>query len=149
MNRARLELLAREWRTFAAVRALRWVYVAACLAVIVMELFPAARSLRWLSAVVLIASIVYWRWSQSRRFNAVQMGRHLDRTHPELEESSHLWLLSPDSLTLLERLQLARLNGAAERLATASLPTRTSDSASPRATSDRPSALPSPGLFCC
>ena len=123
MNRQRLEQLAREWRTFAAVRTLRWVYVAACLAVIALEVQPGSRWLCLPLAVFLAALIYYWRLTQARHLDAAQLARHLDRTHPELEESSRLWLRPAEGLTLLERLQLARLNQAAERLA-GTLPTR-------------------------
>ena len=123
MNRQQLEELAREWRTFTTVRALRWVYVGACLAVIALEVWP---GLRWLClplAVLLAASIFAWRLAQARRLDADGIARHLDRTHPELEESSRLWLRPAEGLALLERLQLARVNQAAERL-TGAHPTR-------------------------
>ena len=38
--------------------------------------------------------------------------RHLDRTYPDLEESSALWLRPPESLNLLERLQRKRIDTA-------------------------------------
>ena len=123
MNRLRLEHLAREWRTFRTVRTLRWVYAAAGLAVIVLEAVPILR--RWhLPLTIFLAVLIGgWRWAQAARFDALEVARHLDRTHPELEESSHLWVRPGESLTLVERLQFARLNLAAERLASA-LPAR-------------------------
>ncbi len=117
MTPRQLEQLAREWRNFATVRVLRWVYVAACLGVIALELSPGSPWLHLPLVAVLAAGIGYWRFTQPRRFHPAQIARHLDRTHPELEESSHLWLRPTDSLTLLERLQVERLNQAAARLA--------------------------------
>ena len=117
MNGQRLEQLARQWRNFATVRAAGFLYVAACLGAIPLALHPAYLWIVLPLAVLLAALIGYQRSVQSRRLNAAQIARHLDRTHPELEESSHLWLRPTASLTLLERLQLDRLNHAADRLA--------------------------------
>ncbi len=117
MNAQRLEQLARDWQRFTTVRALRFVYVGACLAVIPLALHPAYLWVVLPLAVLLAAGIGYTRAAQARRLTAAQIARHLDRRHPELEESSHLWLRPAGSLTLLERLQLARLDHAADRLA--------------------------------
>ena len=116
MTRQRLEQLAREWQRFATVRAFRWVYVAACLAVVPLALHPGYSWVIPLLAVLLGAAFHYWRSALTRRLTAAQVVRHLDRRHPELEESSHLWLRPAESLTLLERLQLDRLDRAAQRL---------------------------------
>ncbi len=120
MNAQRLEQLAREWQNFATVRTVRFLYVAACLAVIPLALRPSYLWVILPLAVLLAAWVGSLRFAQARRVTAAAIARHLDRTHPELEESSRLWLRPAASLTLLERLQLARLNHAAERL-TASL----------------------------
>ncbi len=123
MTGPQLEQLAREWRNFATVRTVRFLYLAACLAVIPLALHPSYLWVMLPLAILLAVLIGYRRRVQGQRVNAVEIARHLDRTHPELEESSRLWLRPVASLTLLERLQLARLNQAAERLA-ATLPPR-------------------------
>ncbi len=124
MNGPRLEQLAREWRNFALVRAVRFLYVAACLAVIPLALHPSYLWVILPLSAILAVLVVALHALQTRRIDAAGIARHLDRTHPELEESSRLWLRPAASLTLLERLQLARLNHAAERLAV-SLPSPT------------------------
>ena len=131
MNGQQLERLAREWRNFAMVRKVRIIYLLACLAVIPLALRPALLWLIPLYAGVLAGLIgLLWK-GQGGRVNAALVARHLDRAHPELEESSHLWLRPAPSLTLLERLQLDRLNRAATRLSDR-LPPRASLGQPPR-----------------
>ena len=48
--------------------------------------------------------------------DAAQLARHLNRANPELEESSALWLRPIESLSVVERLQRARLDKELARL---------------------------------
>jgi hypothetical protein len=50
------------------------------------------------------------------KIDAPKLARHLDRQHPELEESSVLWLRAPEGLSLVEKLQLMRLDRAFTKL---------------------------------
>lgn len=123
MNGPRLEQLAREWRNFATVRAVWLTWGVACFSGIPLAFHPSYFWVVIWAIIFLVALIAGMVFSRIHGPDAAEIARHLDRTHSELEESSRLWLRPAADLTLLERLQLARLNHAAERL-TGNLPSR-------------------------
>lgn len=69
------------------------------------------------AAVVLFVTLVArLRIHRPAGIDASQLARHLDRLHPELEESSSLWLREPELLSAVEKLQLMRLDRAFTQL---------------------------------
>ena len=111
MNPQRLQRLAGRWRWQLGAREGLFALGAAGIV--------AAATLSWVPwwlwlttaafAATLAAKLAFSRpWT----LDAARVVRHLDRTHPELEESSALWLRPPHSLTLLQRLQLRRIDSA-------------------------------------
>ncbi len=111
MNPPQLQRLASRWRWRLGLREGLFALGAAGGA--------AALTLAWTTswlwlAMAAFAATLGARLALSRPWtlDAGAMARHLDRTQPELEESSALWLRPPESLTALERLQLARINTA-------------------------------------
>jgi hypothetical protein len=118
MTAHQLEQLVRNWRRDFILRE-AFIVGAATLA-------GAAIAICWSSAAMVVAAaalavfslafaVRLWvspRW----RIDARQFTRHLDRAFPELEESSTLLLRSPESLTLVERLQRERVAHATQKL---------------------------------
>lgn len=105
MNRAALQQLARAWRRHFWLRAL----VVAALAAeggYLLAGWATALPMFVLTAAALLAHARPWR------LEASTVAAHLDRTLPELQESSTLWLREPADLGLLESLQRARLDAA-------------------------------------
>ncbi len=67
----------------------------------------------WLATAAFLATLATkLAFSRIWTLDPARVVRHLDRTYPDLEESSALWLRAPESLTLLERLQLKRIDTA-------------------------------------
>jgi hypothetical protein len=71
-----------------------------------------------LSALIAFAGTLWVRLLRVSpwKIDAAKLARHLDRQHPELEESSALWLRDPEGLSLVEKLQLMRLDRAFAKL---------------------------------
>jgi hypothetical protein len=110
MNRAELERRARLWQRHHRLRV-TWLSLAAGLAAASVPL----RADRWIALavgiVVAAAALVLLR----RRIppvTAETVAAHLNRACPPLEESAALWLHDPDTLPLVERLQLRRIDAA-------------------------------------
>ena len=112
MNRHRLEQLAREWRYLLAFRELLFALAAFCGAVALAAWYPAFSHWQVLSLALLGTLLVRLAISRPWRLNVARFSQHLDRTYPQLEESSALLLRSPEHLTLLESLQLQRVKQA-------------------------------------
>jgi hypothetical protein len=121
ITRSTLDKLALRWRRQTAVRDVLFA-LAGAIALSALSLFWAV--VPWRIPVFGFISILAVRLARSRPWNlrAAVLARHLDRTYPVLEESSDLWLRSSESLTLLERLQLRRLNTAVSRMNPATAP---------------------------
>ena len=124
MTRDELERLARAWRLRITTREVLFAAAAVCVVV--------APASVWLSGTWLVAAAcaVFAITLAARllrvqpwRLGAPQLTQHLDRTFPQFEESSALWLRPADSLTLVERLQRARTDEAARRLSATNKPT--------------------------
>ena len=117
MNGQQLESLARVWRKSARLRAALFAVGIAGFALVPVAAHPAFFWVVLPLAVCCAPLFSYRRFAAIRGLNTARVAQHLDRTHPELEESSRLWLRPPETLTLLERLQLHRLDQAAAGLA--------------------------------
>ncbi len=122
MNRQRLEQLARVWRQRIVARDLLYALASALMA------DASARWVlepwRWQVPLLAFLGALLVRFGASRPWSldTAKIARHLDRTRPELEESAALCLRPPESLTLLERLQLNRISHqASESLTTQKL----------------------------
>ncbi len=111
MTPRRLEQIAGRWRWQLGARdALFALGVAGMAAAVTL---PWAGLWPWLVPVVFLATLAAKLWfSRPWTLDAVQIVRHLDRAYPDLEESSALWLQPPERLTLLQRLQLKRIDTA-------------------------------------
>jgi hypothetical protein len=116
MNAERLHQLARAWRRYLLSRDALLVAAVVLFTAGVAGQFKAAHLLPVIAGVVVAALLLRMVLVRSPRVDAAQVARHLDRTFPELEESSTLWLRPPDSLTTVERLQRQRIDAAAQRL---------------------------------
>lgn len=115
MNRTELERRAARWRLHHEVRcALLAAAAGVLVASAVIRLTPGA-------ALIVAATVGGVVWSGLRRrgrsVEADTIAAHLNRVCPTLEESAALWLRDPQSLTLVERLQLKRLDAAWAALA--------------------------------
>jgi hypothetical protein len=119
MNAGRLAELAAAWRRhFIARDALLFAGGVAMAAGIAALWLPFDRLLMIIVAVSAVA-FIYRAVLRPPRLSPAMLARHLDRTYPELEESSALWLQVPDALTVVEQLQRQRIDAAAQRLSTA------------------------------
>lgn len=108
MNLAQVHGYAARWRRALWLRELAWAGAAGLIA---------AGVAWWLGVVVGLAVLVM----RMRRVSPGRIGpedviRHWDRALPELEESSGLWLRDEAGLSVIERLQRRRLDGAYARL---------------------------------
>ena len=114
MTPQRLGELARQWRRILLARELGFALGATGLAAALVAAWPGRPASAWLLPPAVLAGTLALRSAaiQWRELDAARLARHLDRVHPELEESSRLWLRAPEELTLLERLQLRRINTA-------------------------------------
>ena len=114
MTPQRLSNLARRWRRALLARTLGFGLGATGLAAVLVAAWPGRPAGAWLLPLAVLAGTLAGRSAAThwRGIDAVRLARHLDRVHPELEESSRLWLRAPEGLTLLERLQLQRINAA-------------------------------------
>ena len=112
MNRQHLEQIVRDWRRQLVLRD--GLFALAAANVFLALVFWKTALFRWQLPFLALAGTLAVRLAASRpwRLNLVQLCRHLDRTSPLLEESSALFLRPPEQLTLLERLQLQRVNRA-------------------------------------
>lgn len=125
MNRRYLEQLARDWRRQMVLRDFLCALAAA--GFVLAFTLAVAGSWRWQAPLLGLFGAwgVLLVGNRPWKLDAAQVARHLDRACPELEESASLFLRSPDSLTLLEKLQLDRVNRSrAERSGEAWLPGR-------------------------
>ncbi|MSU50407.1 MAG: hypothetical protein EXS37_15200 [Opitutus sp.] len=114
MNRTELERRARLWQRHRAIRA-AWFGGAAGLAAACLIVRASAPGAALLATAVLAGVFTFLRRRVSPA-TAAMVAAHLNRLCPALEESATLWLREADALTLLERLQLRRLNAAWETL---------------------------------
>ncbi|MHC2992956.1 hypothetical protein OB13_15720 [Pontibacter sp. HJ8] len=66
-----------------------------------------------LAATLVVGAILYlaWAWSHVLRTDLRQVARHLNRTYPQLEDSTELLLRPVSELNLLERLQQQKIAG--------------------------------------
>jgi hypothetical protein len=122
ITRPRLDEIARRWRWRAAGRDTLFAAAGAMVLTALALVWPA---LSWATPVLGFLVILGWRLAVSRPWtvDVSLLARYLDRTHPAFEESSALWLRPPESLTLLERLQLKRLNAAVRGITPDTAPT--------------------------
>lgn len=108
MNRAGLEGLAAQWRRQRAAITALWAAVAAVLGASVMMFWwpifaaPVAIGVAGTTALVLRS-----RWVC---IDASAVAAHLDRAHPELQESAGLWLCAEAELTPIEQVQRRRID---------------------------------------
>ncbi|MBS0657893.1 MAG: hypothetical protein JSR82_06555 [Verrucomicrobia bacterium] len=105
MNRAALQQLALAWRRHLWLRTLVLSALAAELGYLL-----AGPLGTWPLGLVAMAALVLH--ARPWRIQAPALAAHLDRSIPELEESSALWLREPTELGTLEALQRARLDAA-------------------------------------
>ena len=118
MNRERLAEVAATWRRHIVLRDVLLIGGAVAAAVGIGTLCLPLTRLLPVTVILLAAGLIY-RWLLKRpRLDVATIAQHLDRTYPELEESSALWLRSPDALTAIEQLQKKRLDAAVQRLST-------------------------------
>jgi len=110
MNRAQLESLTRQWRRHHALRHAGFGLAAGCLGAALLAPWSHAAA----GAIGVLAGAIV-AWILHRRTPTVSVHAivaHLNRVEPQLEESAGLWLRSADDLSLVERLQLQRLQAA-------------------------------------
>ena len=120
MNRTQLDQLAREWRLRLTARELMSVTAGVCFGLAIGAFWLRAEMLLLLAFVAFAAGAVVRLFrSKPWRVDAAVVARHLDRAFPELEESSALWLVPRENLTLVQRLQRSRADDAARHLNTA------------------------------
>ncbi len=111
MTPRRLEQIAGRWRWQLGARDALFALGAAGIVAAVTLAWASAWP--WLAAAAFLATLVtQLTFSRPWTLDAAQIVRHLDRAYPDLEESSALWLRPPERLTLLERLQLKRIDTA-------------------------------------
>jgi hypothetical protein len=119
MNAQRLAELAARWRRNIVFRDVLLIGGATVAATGIATLWLPLSRLLLIAAVLLFAAAFLYRWLGPRpQLNPAIIAQHLDRTYPELEESSALWLRAPDALTPIEQLQKKRLDAAVQRLST-------------------------------
>ncbi len=115
MTTREIEFHALSWRRRLWTREVILALGAALLTgALILVLAPATNRLVWAVVSAWIAfgvmMLARLRLVAPWTIDADKLTRHLDRLHPELEESSALWLRAPDSLSLVEKLQLMRLD---------------------------------------
>ncbi len=115
MNRAEFARRARLWRRHRTIQAAA-LGAAAGLATSCLVVRPAPAAAAVVGALVLIGVNVFLR-RRAPPVTAETVAAHLNRLCPTLEESATLWLRADETLTLVERLQLGRLNAAWAELA--------------------------------
>ena len=115
MNPRRFHNLVRRWRAAVVTRDLGYAVGVAALTAAATSYSPSGGLARWAWPCLTFGVALTIRLAFTRPWvvDAAHLSRHLDRIHPELEESSALWLRAPEQLTLLERLQLKRIEKAA------------------------------------
>lgn len=114
MNRTEFERRAQLWRTHRTI-------CGACVAIagglfaasIVIRSSPAAAIV---TGIMVSAGIGIFLRKRARPVTAETIAAHLNRLCPPLEESAGLWLCESSTLSLVERLQLRRINTAWETL---------------------------------
>lgn len=116
MNAERLAKLAAAWRRHIVWRDVLLIGGAIAAAAGVGTLWLTPGRLLPVVAALLAAGLVFRSVLRRPRVDVATIAQHLDRTYPELEESSALWLRAPDALTPIEQLQKKRLDAAVERL---------------------------------
>ncbi len=109
MTPGKMAHLAGRWRRMIYKRELLFAFAAGWIAVALLLPQPS-----WVlgGAILVFGIVLIARLAVIRpwRFDADSLVRQINRSHPELEESSALWLRQPDSLSLLERLQRRRID---------------------------------------
>lgn len=112
MNRDELHRLARLWRRHHAVRRLGWS-AAAALGTAALALLVRLQTLP-VGLLCIGAFVVVWHCLQRRTpvVTVEDVAEHINRTCPSVEESANLWLRDVATLSLVELLQLRRLNAA-------------------------------------
>lgn len=105
MNATVLRQLAAAWRRHFWLRAL----LGSALAAEAAYMLAGAAAL---APVFLATAAVLLLGARPWRIREASLAAHLDRTHPQLEESSALWLRDPAELGPLERLQRRRIESA-------------------------------------
>jgi hypothetical protein len=110
MNLARLQTLVRQWRNHAIARICLWAVTTGLLAAaaLVASSRPMAIGCGLFSALLMGA----WLWRRTKTVTPETVAAHLNRLRPEFEDSAALWLRDPATLTLVEGLQLRRLDAA-------------------------------------
>lgn len=118
MNAAQWNLLRRRWNRALGMRAAlsgagMGCLVGSCLW-IGFELLGKRGSWPLVVAAVTgaAAAAVYAASRRPLRVSTVDLIRHLDRTFPQFEESSRLWVLDEATLSPVEKLQRRRINAA-------------------------------------
>ncbi|MFQ5603284.1 MAG: hypothetical protein ACE5HS_08440 [bacterium] len=108
----RIQKLTAQWRRKLLFRKALIAFGMAllCSAVIHSVFLLRGLAQMWLGGgCFVLIFMLLWRTRMHKKADAFQMARHLDRTFPELEESSHLFLKPESSLNLIERLQRNRV----------------------------------------
>ena len=118
MTREQLEQLVRLWRRRLIARdGLVIAAIAGVGAAVAIVWSPAGVvTASALAACVLGALMALALRARRSQVDVVGLTRHLDRSFPEFEESSALWLRPPHALNALERLQRRRVDNAARVL---------------------------------
>lgn len=107
-----LQRIRREY-----IRAKVWLYTLQALAAV---LVGVAMLYKWqwevpllagMALLLMLGALLYlaWAWRNVRQTDLQQVARHLNRTYPQLEESTGLLLRPTPELNLLERLQQQRV----------------------------------------
>ncbi|HEY5752385.1 MAG TPA: hypothetical protein VIT21_04490 [Chthoniobacterales bacterium] len=102
MIQKKIEELVQAWRVSLVLRELQIAIGLGLLGGALLGLIPGVL----VFATGLVARL---RWVKPWEIDAGSMTRHLNRVHPELEESAGLWLVPDEELTALQRLQRHRL----------------------------------------
>jgi hypothetical protein len=114
VNRTELERRAQLWQRH---RTLRTSALAGTFGLLVASvLVRTAPAAAIIGAVVTLVLTTHFLRRRTRTVTAATLAAHLNRLCPALEESAGLWLREPSTLTLVETLQLRRLNRAWDAL---------------------------------
>ncbi len=114
MNHHVLRTLARQWQGMTLARDCFFALSAANLASALITLFLTTNAAEWWWIAGGFAGTLAVLLARSRpwQIDAARVADHLDRTYPEMEESGSLFLKPPERLSLLERLQVRRLDAS-------------------------------------
>lgn len=98
----------KQWITYALISQLFIALAVAVLSVAIFRRFEQA-SFLWIIPVTLIVSAIMILWNGTLKTNTRDIGRFLNQSFPEMEESAELLDKPAESLNVLEKLQVKKI----------------------------------------